>query len=616
MHLTSFDRSYFAAIVCVVFSFHHTSVAAMVGHTAAASARMVPHTLQPAGSTRPVKFEVTLGPCGMRPGGIVRLEWGHWRPAREFNLQVEKVSANVAEGEFDISVPPKRKHWPPDVPPTIVTLKRGGPLTEGNKIAITGRMRYTRYTNVAAQLRLSVSSDKNAKPVSVAEWTLQAEGGPVSQIRCIAESRPVAGKPARLVVAATDRFGNPAAASGETVRLICNTNTNLPAEYTFTDDDNGSHVFGVEFPISRVSRVQVKRGDVSVSSNPILPRRIDEPGILFGDIHSHCEISSDAVGDPDAAYDYARRFWGLDFAALSDHSPRGQRWKRAVAAANRNNRAGTFVTLLGFEWSSSDFGHRNIYYRGNSGPEQPRLPDNMTSWWNWLDEQELRALVVPHHTNTESTAVRQDGSPVWRAADWSAINHKYQRLVEICQNRGSFEAPGGPIQELRILRKDCGASAQAALAQGHRLGFFGSTDTHSGRPGTGQARCVVLASELSRGAVWDALYARRCYGTTGAHIIVLFRVNDHLPGSELTVSEPDATRKVTWRAIGTSRIKRVDLLRNNDIAKQWSGQGRDDLSETYEYTKSMNKAEWWYLRVLQEDGEIAWTSPIWVEPLK
>ena len=120
---------------------------------------------------------------------------------------------------------------------------------------------------------------------------------------------------------------------------------------------------------------------------------------------------------------------------------------------------------------------------------------------------------------------------------------------------------------------------------------------------------------MSRSAVWDALHARHCYGTTGAHIIVLFHVNDHLPGSEVKVSEPDAPREVTWRAIGTGNIKRVDLLRRNDIAKQWFGQGWDDISATFEYSEPISKEEWWYLRVIQQDGEIAWTSPIWIEPV-
>lgn len=614
MNLRSRNLFRVTAVCWIVFSFLGTNATASDERAAGASAQMVPQTPQPAGSSQPVRFEVTLGPRGLPIGGSLRLEWGHWRPAREFRLRDVTATSSVPDVQFETTVPPKRKHWPPDVPPTIVTLERGGPMIAGSKVVITGRMQYTRFTNVAAQLRLLTRHDERAKSSQIAEWTIRAVQGPMSRIRCIAESRPVAGEPARVVVAATDQYGNPAVATDKTIRLTCNTNADLPAEYTFTDNDDGSHVFSADFPSDRVSRVQVKWGDLSVSSNPILPRRVDEPGILFGDIHSHCEISSDAVGDPDAAYDYARRFWGLDFGALSDHSPRGERWKRAVESANRNNQDGVFATLLGFEWSSSDFGHRNIYYRGDFGPEQPRLPDNMASWWEWLDERQLRAVVVPHHTNTESTAVRKDGTPMWRAADWSAIDHRYQRLVEICQNRGSFEAPGGPNPELRIRRKDCGASAQAALAQGHQVGFFGSTDTHSGRPGTGEARCAVLASELTRDAVWDALYARRCYGTTGAHIIVLFDVNRSPSGSEITIPDAGTARVVTWRAVGTNRIKRVDLLRNNEIAMQWPGRGGDDMSETFNCARPLDQEEWWYLRVLQDNGEIAWSSPIWVRP--
>jgi hypothetical protein len=395
-----------------------------------------------------------------------------------------------------------------------------------------------------------------------------------------------------VTVALTDAAGNPANQFAGTVRFEPIPGMDLPTEYTFLPEDAGSHDFAFLCPPDAVTRIRVAWEDEQAVSNPILPRSAEEPGIYFGDIHAHCEISADAVGSPDDAYDYARRFQILDFAGLADHSPRDERWERAMAAADRHNQPGRFVTILGFEWSDSQMGHRNIYYPGAKGPQQPRLPNNASAWFAWL----------------------ADGRLAWGPADWTDINHRYQRVVEICQNRGSFEAPGGPIPELRIRAKDCGASVQTALALGHRLGFIGSTDDHSGRPGSGPARVALVASEFTRQGLWQALHGRSCYATTGPHTLVFFSLNGQPMGSEL-VQSADTPRILSWRVVGTSAIRRVDLLRNNETVQSWNGNG-DDMTDTFRRDEVVSGTEWWYLRAIQEDGNLAWSSPIWVDVRK
>ena len=353
---------------------------------------------------------------------------------------------------------------------------------------------------------------------------------------------------------------------------------------------------------------------MKTNCNPVLPRDAGEPGIYFGDIHVHCEISGDGVGDPEMAYDHAKRFVGLDFAALSDHSPRGDRWTRTVEIGNRWNEPGIFPTILGFEWSDTVKGHRNAYYRGDAGPEQPAgMKHNMETWWEFFDAEGIRALTIPHHPNTQSAALRPDGKPVWGPVDWSVVDPKYQRVVELNQNRGSFEAPGGPLPELRIMREDCGSSVQAALAKGHRLGFIGSTDAHSGRPGDGPARCAIASPELRRSALWDALHSRNCYATSGKHIIVLCAVNGEPMGSELTVDDASARREIDWRIAGTGPIVRVDLIRNNEVIYSQPGEGAEDVAGSFAYLPALDGTEWWYVRVVQEDTEMAWGTPVWVD---
>lgn len=578
--------------------------------------RMEPDGPGPAGGKRPVQFHFTIGRCGIEPGGSLMLQWQRWRPAAEFRLGKFSVHCDQPGARFRIAVPARKRTWPPQPRPTacIATLQGPSALKPGAHVTISASMTYTQHTNVSCRIVGLIAPRLRAAGRPMAGGAVvRARPGAVADLRCIAEARPLIGQPGRLVVAVTDKFGNPVEDFRGTVRLAGDASASLPSTYTFTAADAGSHEFAITFAKARVVHVTARLGGLLARSNPILPRSGGEPGVFFGDIHSHCEISADAVGSPDHAYDYARRFWGLDFAALSDHSPRGELWRRAVEAANRHNQPGSFVTFVAFEWSDPRHGHRNIYYRGNDGPEMPLgKPDNMQSWWKFLDAQGVRALTIPHHPNTVSRARGADGKPVWGPMDWSAKNHKYQRVVEICQNRGSFELPGGPFPQLRVLRKDEGASVQTALALGHRLGFIASTDTHSGRPGTGTGRCAIIAPELTRPALWDALYARRCYATSGAHLLVFFSLNGRPMGSEINGQRPDTARTIDWRVIGTSPIRQVDLLCNNRIYRSWQGNGREDVSGSLRHEGRLNGLEWWYLRVVQEDGEMAWSSPIWI----
>jgi len=579
-------------------------------------ATITPAEPQPAGATVPMRVEVVLGKRGLAEGGSIQLRWANWRRAREFRLRKLRAVCEAGGAAFKVTVPPRKKSWPPTPKPIacVATLTRGGPLKEGTRVVISAALTVARHTNVRCGMQVLLSPRAGALAAPLAgEFVARGKGGPASRIVCIAEARPLTGRPGRVTVAVTDRYGNPAADFRGTVRLRCNTDAGLPAEYTFTQADGGSRDLAGKFPGGVVSRVRVTSGEMTAASNPVLPRSRTEPGVYFGDIHSHCELSGDAVGDPDEAYDYARRFWGLDVAALTDHSPRGAKWARAVAAANGHNKAGRFVTFVAFEWSHRVRGHRNAYYRADTGPAQPRdLPDNMQSWWKHLDAKKVRVLTVPHHPNTQSRAKQPDGKSVWGPMDFSVVNHKYQRVVEICQNRGSFEVPGGPKPDLRVVRADCGSSVQTALAKGHRLGFIGSTDTHSGRPGTGAARCAILSADLSRGALWDALDARRCYATSGKHILVLLSLNGQPMGSEIA-AKAFARSEVSWRVIGTGAIRRVDLLRNNVVVRSWLGGGKDDVSETFRVDDAPAQTEWWYLRAVQEDREIAWSSPIWLD---
>jgi hypothetical protein len=197
---------------------------------------------------------------------------------------------------------------------------------------------------------------------------------------------------------------------------------------------------------------------------------------------------------------------------------------------------------------------------------------------------------------------------------------RYQPFVEITQNRGAFETdrPGGTT-----VIGGRGASVQDALALGCRLGFVGGTDNHYAQPGS--SRCAkggvdfhdhvtggltgVFASALTREAILAALWARRCYATTGARMLLYFRVDGHMMGEEFTAAVEHV--RVAGRIVGTAPVARVEVVRNNEVVHTQSGEGRVSRLD-HRALLAASGTTYIYLRVTQEDGQVGWTSPVWV----
>ena len=120
---------------------------------------------------------------------------------------------------------------------------------------------------------------------------------------------------------------------------------------------------------------------------------------------------------------------------------------------------------------------------------------------------------------------------------------------------------------------------------------------------------AVIAPELTREAIIQALRERRCYATTGARMVLDFRVNGHGMGEEITTAAPDVA--VTARVLGAAPLARLEVVCNGSAVLSQSATDRvATLSETL--TLSEEQTSYLYLRATQSDGHVAWSSPIWV----
>jgi len=194
--------------------------------------------------------------------------------------------------------------------------------------------------------------------------------------------------------------------------------------------------------------------------------------------------------------------------------------------------------------------------------------------------------------------------------------------VEMVQNRGAFETEA-PDPRWRVAWGGFGGSVQTALMRGHRVGFVGGTDNHTGwpsrlagAPGYG-GLTAIQASRLEGASLFASLYARRCYATSGARIVADATLNGFPMGSELTL-DPDAPRLFQIRVRGTAPLDAVQIVSMGVVLADLPVE-RDspDLEAFWEDDRPGRPLQdvVYYVRIRQSDGHCAWLSPFWVDLL-
>lgn len=157
-----------------------------------------------------------------------------------------------------------------------------------------------------------------------------------------------------------------------------------------------------------------------------------------------------------------------------------------------------------------------------------------------------------------------------------------------------------------------GTSVQDVLASGKRVGMVGSSDSHSGFSGYPNGMFAVIAPELTKAAILDAIRARRTYAIRGGEpVFVDLRAAGHVIGEEFTSGRAP---RLVLSVQASAPVTRIDLVRNNRFVL--SRKFEDGaLERRLEYQDTALPPAFYYARVFYGKG-YAWTSPIWVDPEK
>ncbi len=429
----------------------------------------------------------------------------------------------------------------------------------------------------------------------------------------------------RFTVALVDAESNPAG-QGDTLSLrVVEGAATLPDSVEITGA-TGYAEFTATPTAAGTLRIEAvsDRWVLNATSNPVVVHAdMPEAAIYWGDLHSHTRYSWDGVGD--FPFDYARHVAGLDFYAMTDHSRTPDKgrtrglgphvWDEYTARTEAANDPGRFVALHGYECSfGRPYGHHNVYFRGGPGaliaPESHSLPQ----LWDALVRGE--ALTIPHHTGKFPKGV-----------DFSIHDPDFRRNFELYSGHGLSEVYA-PLQPLAFEFSDftsparsleAGSYLQDAWRMGLELSAIAASDDHRAQPGKPHyGLTAVYAPELTREAIFQALYDRRTYATTGQKIVLDFQVNGTPMGQQ---GKSSPAPEVRIHAIGTGAIARVEVLRLNaghdafEVVQTWTPDTR--AFNTTWTDETFNGPGIYYMRLRQARPVrnlpvMAWSSPVWL----
>jgi len=616
------------------------------------NASITPHELT-AGRFETLTIEYTVGPSGIPEGGAIWIDdpdfngmgWSIFQNFQVKNpndngyVSARVISSNMATSELERISPPSNqmRHY-------IICTIKDAPLMAGDQIIVVygdtsqsksgaGKVPKRAYKNVT--FRLYTDTDANgifhpAKTFPV----INIRSSRPSKIIITGPSFVKIDRPFETTVRILDQYGNPAEDYSGTVSFTsADPDADLPESYTFSPIDKGVHVFHQNYLHAKgIHYITAK--DLTYpfedQSNPIaMVEALPEYDLYWGDLHGHHgHIFCDSGQLNSQYYDYARDVSDLDFtcetAKSSSYWNVEETWSAISKCCYLYNDPGKFVTFLGFEWMNTTRGqgHHCVYYRDDYQPyysPESESSDTLPELWNLLSDK--KAITVPHAT-------------IYTGFNWNDQNNKLRPLAEIYSAWGSSEENRIPSRQesyslreyFRMLAKKIFhlgkfGSVQQGLAQGNKMGFIACSDTHWGQPGGTKkglhavgGLTAVYAKALSRSDIWDSLLNRKTYGTTGARILLNFQINGHMMGKEFkTSSDPIIKVKVS----GTSIIQTIDIMKCNYTTSK-----KCFISYSEKPNKKKTILSWvdkdftedccYYVRVIQYDGNMAWSSPIWV----
>jgi len=416
-------------------------------------------------------------------------------------------------------------------------------------------------------------------------------GEKAEQIQIVVPSQAVAGEPFDVTVRALDVHGNRSDSYRGQV-LFDGEDPELTEPYMFTGEDAGAHRF-TDFVLDKPGLHHVSVSDDqgnSATSNPVMITKKELVLKLYwGDAHGQTKETV-GTGSVPEYLSFVRDVATLDFTGWqgNDFQITKPLWAHVKRLIKEYHEPGKFITFLGYEWSglTPGGGDHNIYFLGDDGPihrSDHWLIDDKSD--EDTDRYPVSELWKTFRGRKDVLAIPHVGG---RHANFDFYDPEFIPVIEVHSNHGTFEW-----------------FLMDAMKRRMKVGFIAASDDHSSRPGltypsggmtTRGGYTGVYAKELTREGLWEALWARRVYGTTGERIIVHVESDGHLMGEEFTADSPEIRVKIN----GTAPLHSVEVYNWEKLVHH------HPFAEPSTESEKLIKVEWSGARVRSRPKVVTW----------
>lgn len=373
--------------------------------------------------------------------------------------------------------------------------------------------------------------------------------------------------------------------------------------------------------------------------------------VKFGQIHSHTAEYSDGSGTLENAYEHAKNNAdNMDYLIVTDHSnyfdttstaskdsiyddaaasinkgtgnyPEADpsknlnQWQEAKAtAAYYDKQSSDFVAGFGYEmtWSGGP-GHINVFNskgivsRNNTDLNNKTNNAGMLAFYDLVVDADEKNATATGNGNI-SAMFNHPGTTFGFFDSFTGLTadrDKVMNLIEVGNGDGAVGGTGYfPSYEYYDMCLSLGWHVAPTNGQDNHKGGWGSISP---------TRTVALTETFSEDGIYEAMNQRRIYSTEDQNLTMIYTLDDYPQGSIIENYDKDTvTLNVSLSDEDQEALGKVYVvgeggkILNEANPEEVSG-NTADLTITLD-----NTSAYYYIKVVQADGDIAVSAPIWV----
>ena len=473
-------------------------------------------------------------------------------------------------------------------------------------------------------------------------FMIDVKGGPLSTIKILAPSYVIKNKRFDIILRFEDEWGNLTSdAPDDTLIELSYENLRENLNWKLFVPETGFLALpNLYFNEAGVFTIKLKNTQTNETffSSPIKCFNEGANSLFWGLLHGESE-RYDSTESIESCLRHFRDERAFNFFGVSpfenvEETP-NEVWKGISQNVVDFNEESRFVTFLGFQWQGApkSEGSRILLFSKEARPiiRKKDSKSNLKKLYKSFSPKEL--IAIPAFTMGKGFEY-----------DFKEFDPDFERVVEIynswgCSERTEKEGNPLPIkaESKKGIQETAEGSIQKALEMGHRFGFVaGGLDDRGfyapfyegGQVQYPPGLTAIIAPEFSRASMAEALYNRSCYATTGEKIILGVTVAGIGIGQETsTVQKHGLTvcRHIAGFVAGHAPIYQIEIIRNGKVIKTFEPDA-SSFDFTYDDMDPLNKIAivpkdkkppfvYYYIRVTEENGHMAWSSPIWIDCL-